>query len=139
MTPKKRAENIPGNIPASVRVGAVTYRIIMDTAEVKAASDSANSRGEGEWLAFSDHDKLIIGLNPDRADDANRVSLLHELLHCALRHSGACVNTYADVVYEARDRVGGLTVEEFAVAAMAGPMLSVLLDNPDLSAYLLSD
>jgi hypothetical protein len=139
VTPKKRAENIPGNIPASVRVGAVTYRIIMDTAEVKAASDSANSRGEGEWLAFSDHDKLIIGLNPDRADDANRVSLLHELLHCALRHSGACVNTYADVVYEARDRVGGLTVEEFAVAAMAGPMLSVLLDNPDLSAYLLSD
>ena len=126
-------------MPASIRVGAVTYRIIMDTAEVKAASDSANSRGEGEWLAFSDHDKLIIGLNPDRADDANRVSLLHELLHCALRHSGACVNTYADVVYEARDRVGGLTVEEFAVAAMAGPMLSVLLDNPDLSAYLLSD
>ena len=125
-------------MPASIRVGAVTYRIIMDTAEVKAASDAANTRGEGEWLAFSDHDKLIIGLNPDRALDANRVSLVHEILHCALRHSGACVNTYADVVYEARDRVGGLTVEEFGVAAMAGPLLSALRDNPALVAYLTS-
>jgi len=123
-------------MPASIRVGAVTYRIIMETAEVKAVSDAAVARGDGEWEAFSDHDKLIIGLNPDHAPDKNRVSLIHELLHCALRHSGASVNTYADVVYEARDRVGGLTVEEFAVAAMAGPVLSVLLDNPDLVAYL---
>ena len=124
------------DMPASIRVGSVTYRVIMDTAEVKAESDAANARGDGEWLAFSDHDKLIIGLNPERADDANRVSLLHELLHCALRHSGACVNTYADVVYEARDRVGGLTVEEFGVAAIAGPLLSCLRDNPGLVAYL---
>jgi hypothetical protein len=124
------------DMPASIRVGSVTYRVIMDTAEVKAESDAANARGDGEWLAFSDHDKLIIGLNPDRAPDANRVTLLHEILHCALRHSGAMPNTYADIVYEARDRVAGLTVEEFTVAAMAGPLLSVLLDNPDLVAYL---
>ena len=123
-------------MPTSIRVGSMTYRVLLDKDDIKAASDSANLPEGAEWEAFSDHDKLIIGLNPDHAPDKNRVSLIHELLHCALRHSGASVNTYADVVYEARDRVGGLTVEEFAVAAMAGPVLSVLLDNPDLVAYL---
>jgi len=126
-------------MPASVRVGSVTYRVILDAKQVKTASDAANSRGDGEWLAFSDHNKLIIGLNPEHAPEANRVSLVHEILHCVLSQSGTWVNTYADIVYEARDRVAGLNVEEFTVAAMAGPLLSVLRDNPDLSAYLLSD
>ena len=124
------------DMPTSVRVGSVTYRIIMDTAEVKAASDAANSRGDGEWLAFSDFDKLIIGLNPDHAPGALRVDLIHELLHCALRASGSHPNTYADTVYEARDRVAGQTVEEYTVSAMTGPLLSTLRDNPALVAYL---
>jgi hypothetical protein len=132
----KRVADMPNNIPASLRIGAVTYRVILDAAEIKAASDAASSRGEGEWEAFSDHDKLIIGLNPDHAPDKNRVSLVHEILHCALRQSGAHPGTYADVVYEAHDRVSGLTVEEYTVSAMAGPLLSALRDNPDLIAHL---
>jgi len=121
-------------MPASIHVGAVTYQVILDAAEVKAFSD--RTAVSGEWIAFSDHDKLIIGINPDRASDANRVDLVHEILHCALRASGAHPNTYADTVYEARDRDGGINVEEYTVAAMVGPLLSTLRDNPALVAYL---
>ena len=122
------------DIPGAVQIGPLTYRIIVDTAEVKAFSD--RNAVSGEWLAFSDHDKLIIGINPDRAADANRVDLVHEILHCAVRASGAHPGTYADTVYEARDRDGGFGVEEYTVAAMAGPLLSTLRDNPGLVAYL---
>jgi len=123
-------------MPSEVRVGPVTYRVIVDAAEVKAASDAANFGDDGEWIAFSDHNKLIIGLNPEHASDTNRCSMIHEILHCALRQSGAHPNTYADTVYEAHDRVAGHTVEEYTVSAMTGPLLSVLRDNPGLVAYL---
>ena len=136
---KKQHDFMPENMPATVRVGSVTYRVIMDAAEIKAVSDDQDLPRGAEWEAFSDHDHLIIGLNPDHASDKNRKSLLHEILHCALRASGAHPNTYADTVYEARDRHGGVTVEEFTVAAMTGPLLSALRDNPELIAHLTAD
>jgi len=125
------------DMPTSIRVGSVTYRIIMDPVVLKAASDEANfGDDKGEWIAFSDHNKLIIGINPEHATDANRFSLIHEILHCALRQSGAHPNVYADTVYEAHDRVAGVTVEEFTIAAMTGPLFTTLRDNPALVAYL---
>jgi hypothetical protein len=136
---KKRHENMPGNIPGTIRIGAVTYRVIFDVAKIKAASASANFGDNEAWIAFSDHEKLIIGINPEHAPDANRISMIHEILHCALRQSGAHPNTYADTVYEAHDRVAGHTVEEYTVSAMTGPLLSVLRDNPELVAYLTAD
>jgi hypothetical protein len=130
------ANKTVADIPASIRIGSVTYQVLHDAASVKAASDEANFGDKGEWIAFSDHEKLVIGINPNHATDANRYSLIHEILHCALRQSGAHPSVYADTVYEARDRVGGVTVEEFTVAAMTGPLLATLRDNPALIAYL---
>jgi hypothetical protein len=131
-----RVLDMTPEMPASIRVGSVTYRIIMDPVVLKAASDEANFGEKGEWIAFSDHEKLIIGINPEHAADANRFSLIHEILHCALRQSGSHPNVYADTVYEARDRVQGVSVEEFTVSAMTGPLFATLRDNPALLAYL---
>jgi IrrE N-terminal-like domain len=125
-------------IPSTIRIGSAVYQVVLEPEAVKAASGEANFADKNAWIAFSDHEKLIIGLNPEHASDANRFSLIHEILHCALRQSGSHPNTYADTVYEARDRNGGVTVEEYTVSAMTGPLLSTLRDNPDVVAYLTS-
>jgi hypothetical protein len=126
-------------MPASVKVGAVRYRVLTDVEAIKEASDSSDAaeRG-GEWAAFSNHDSLVIGLNPDHADDANRYSLVHELLHCCLRQSNTWPDMYARVLDNARDRAAGIDVEELTVGGLSGPLLSVLRDNPDLLDWLVA-
>lgn len=123
--------------PSRVRVGAVTYRIVTDPEAIKEASDASDAADRGGvWKAFSNHDRLLIGLPPGDADDANRVSLLHELLHCCLRHSGAWPDMYARVLDSARDRNAGIDVEEFMVAGLTAPLLGVLRDNPNALRWL---
>jgi hypothetical protein len=123
-------------LPTSIRIGPVRYTVLTDAAEIKRVSDEADLGSGGEWAAFSDHDRLIIGINPEHAEDNNRVSVLHEVLHCCLRASGVWPNSYARLVDAARGQDGDIPVEEFTVAALAGPMLGVLRDNPDLAAWL---
>lgn len=115
----------------------MTYRVLMDADEIRHASDEADLGGDGEWVAFSDHDRLIIGVNPNHHDDVNRVALLHELLHCCLRVSGAWPDAYAQVVASARGKEHGVTVEEFTIAGLAGTLLAVLQDNPSLVDWCL--
>lgn len=102
----------------------------------KAASADADIAPDAEWTAYSDHDALIIGLNPNNPVDRQRHDLLHEVIHCCLRFAGVEPNAYAEIVAEARGKHGGYTVEEFVVAAASGPLLGVLVDNPDLLAWL---
>lgn len=121
-------------IPASVRVGPLTYRVLTDTTAINAVSDDADI--DGEWTAYADHDRLIIGINPDNPSDVQRRDLLHEVVHCCLRMSGVEPNAYARIVHRAKERHGGYTVEEFTVAAMSAPLLAVLRDNPLLTTWL---
>lgn len=133
--PRSGAERVTA-IPKRIKIGSARYRVLMDAEEIKRVSDEADTGADGEWVAFSDHVKLIIALNPAHADDANRHSLVHEILHCCLRQSGAWPNSYARLVDEARGRDDGSPVEEFTVSAMSGPLLSVLRENPKLLAFL---
>lgn len=121
--------------PRKVRVGALTYRISTDVADIQKASDEADISETSEWSAFSDHDLLIIGINPRNPVDVQRRDLLHEILHCCLRHSGIWPNTYAQIVTKAGED-GGYTVEEFMVAAASAPLLQVLRDNTKLRRWL---
>lgn len=125
-------------IPARIKVGPLTYSVLTDADAIKAASDSAEIEKGSEWSAFSDHDKLIVGINPDNPVNCQQRDLLHELLHCCLRLSGVWPNQYARLVARAKHKDGGYTVEEFVVAAAAGPLLGVLRDNPDLAKWLAS-
>lgn len=122
--------------PRLIKVGPLTYRVLVDVAAIRKASASANLGDDVEWSAFSDHDSLIIGINPNNPASVQRRDVLHELLHCCLRFAGVWPNTYADTVSKAGED-GGYTVEEFVVAAQSAPLLMVLRDNPTLMKWLL--
>jgi hypothetical protein len=119
-----------------VRIGCLTYRIVTDVEEIRRASDDADIDDDAEWTAFSNHDLLVIGINGANPLDVQRRDLVHELLHCCLRHSGVWPNAYAQLVHRARGRDGGYTVEEFVVSAAAGPLLAVLREDPALVRWL---
>lgn len=121
--------------PRKVRVGPLTYQVLVDVAAIRRASDNASLNEGDEWSAFSDHDSLVIGINPTNPVDVQRRDLLHELLHCCLRHSGVWPNAYASTVAKAGED-DGYTVEEFMVAASSAPLLGVLRDNPTLVRWL---
>lgn len=123
-------------MPTNVRVGPFDYSILMDAEEIARVSDEADTGSNGAWEAFSDHDALIIGINPKHSLGAQRRDVLHELLHCCLRVAGVWPNHYADLVAEARGKDDGLTVEEFCVAGATAPLLGVLRDNPALLKWL---
>ena len=123
--------------PRHVKVGPLTYRILVDVKAIKAASDDATIGTGVEWSAFSDHAALIIGINPTNPPDVQKRDVLHETLHCCLRLAGVWPNTYAEAVAKAGED-NGYTVEEFVVAAQAGTLFGVLRDNPSLLRWLTS-
>lgn len=122
-------------LPSTVRVGPWTYTVVTDAAEIAAASEG-NVPESGTWGAFSDHERLIIGINSDNATDVLRVSVLHEIMHCCLRISGAWPTQYARLLAKARHEDYGVDIEEFVIAGTSAVLLGVLRDNPDLMAWL---
>lgn len=124
--------------PSEIKVGCMTYRLLLDADEIKAMSDGADLSANAEWSAFSDHDRLVIGVNPNNPDAVQKRDTVHELLHCCLRLAGVEPNAYAYVVEKAKGKHGGYTVEEFSVAATSGPLLGVMRDNPALMDWLLT-
>lgn len=123
-------------VPTLIKVGPLDYRVLTDIAAIQDASDGANIAESAEWTAYSDHDALIIAINPNNPLGVQRRDLLHEVIHCCLRFAGVEPNAYADLVAEARGRHGGYTVEEFVVAAASGPLLGVLRDNPYFTEWM---
>ena len=126
-------------IPAHVKIGPLVYSVLTDVDAIKAASESADIDEGAEWTAYSDHDALVIGINPSNPECVQQRDLLHEVIHCCLRFAGVEPNAFARIVARAKERHGGYTVEEFMVAAASGPLLGVLRDNPDLVAWLTAD
>lgn len=124
--------------PGRIRIGSLTYRLIADADAVRAESE-ANAGPSGAWTAFSNHDHLVIGVNPESAPGVQKVDVIHEVLHCCLRASGVWPDSYAAVVHRADGFNDGQSVEEVMVSAAAGPFLGVMRDNPDLIAWLLDE
>jgi len=119
-----RWPRVPAPIPSSLRVGHATYSVAVDTAQIHEANTDAGSNLAG----FSNGASQRIVLREDNAPDYQAETLLHEVLHQCLRVSSCRPDD---------DSKAGLPdVEERAVAAMAGPLLAVLRDNPGLVAYL---
>lgn len=123
-------------MPTSIKVGATIYRVITDAQEIKRVSDE-NTDDDNQWTAFSNHDHLIIGINPLNHDDVNRVTLLHEIMHCCLRVGGVWPDAYSRVVASACGQTHGVSVEEFTVTGMAHQLLVALQENPQLTAWLM--
>jgi glutamine phosphoribosylpyrophosphate amidotransferase len=112
-------------IPDRLQIGHVRYVIRHDTAWVNAKS----LENKHHYAGLSSGGDGYIGLLEDLHPDFEAETLLHEILHQCLR----VTTTDPDA-----DAKAGLDdVEERAVAAIAGPLLATLRDNPELVAYLL--
>jgi hypothetical protein len=69
-------------------------------------------------------ESMSIAVDPGRHEDYARATLLHEILHACIRSSDPTLDDEH---------------EETVVAAMTGPLLSMLRDNPDVLDYLTED
>jgi hypothetical protein len=67
---------------------------------------------------------MSIAVDPGKHEDYARATLLHEILHACIRSSDPTLDDEH---------------EETVVAAMTGPLLSMLRDNPDVLDYLTDD
>lgn len=112
--------------PTPIKIGLMRFDVSIDQAAV-----DRESAQKGEELAgvsvFSDAAiYLAEGLSKTYAQD----TLLHEMMHMALRASG--VNPDGDAHANLDD------VEERAILGMTGPLLEALQD-PAVAAYLAAD
>jgi hypothetical protein len=69
-------------------------------------------------------ESMSIAVDPGKHEDYARATLLHEILHACIRSSDPTLDDEH---------------EETVVAAITGPLLSMLKDNPDVLDYLTDD
>jgi len=122
----------PVALPRNLRIGHLTYTLVEDdqlVAEhsVRECSDFAGwSHAPTQTIALGT--KSVRHGNRPLGDDYRRETVLHEIVHCCL--------SVADCQPDRDAKAGVEDVEERAVAALAGPLLAVLRDHPDLVAWL---
>lgn len=111
-------------VPPSILIGHLRFAVKMSQEEI----NQENCNLKSDLAGFGSTTRQVIGLRPDIAPDYMAEVLLHEVLHQCLRAANCDPS---------RDAEAGLKdVEERAVAAMAGPLLQTLRDNPVLVRYL---
>ena len=96
-------------IPRTVRVGPYRYKVV--------------DRHGSENLGECEVDKLRIHVQVGQPPDSERDTLLHELLHACIAHSGL-------------DRRLADDVEEDVVRSLSPILLDTLRRNKNLIAYL---
>jgi len=101
--------------PRRLRVGPFLWQVKWSQIEVLRYAPA------GDACGTTHHPDLVIAIQPGRAEDYNRSILLHELLHACAR---------------AADLQAPEDTEETVVAALTGPLLQALRDNPALLEYL---
>ena len=122
----------PVALPRKLRIGHLTYTLVEDDQlvsehSVRECSDFAGwSHAATQTIALST--KAVRHGNQPIGDDYRRETVLHEVLHCCLR--------VTDCQPDRDAKAGVEDVEERAVAALAGPLLAVRRDHPDLVAWL---
>lgn len=102
--------------PETVYVSPYTWNIKYSKAEV------LKHHPNGDACGSCDLESMTIAIDPGKSEDYARVTLLHEILHAAIRSSDPNIESDA---------------EEMAVASMTGPLLACLRDNPAVLAYLI--
>jgi hypothetical protein len=113
-----KAPTPAGGRPSSIVVSPHQWAVKWSHAEVLRFAPDNDAAG------VTDHPTLTIAVNPGKAEDYNRHTLLHEILH-------ACARS-ADL------RLSDDQEEQF-VAALTSPLLSFLRDNPDALTYIIGE
>jgi hypothetical protein len=114
------------DMPASIRIGAVTYTITTDPDAWVRYEHENQKKG---YYGHTRHIKATILISPDSTPDVARLTLWHEIQH-ALCETVMGSPNWLDLGQDKDDR------EETVIRAFESPTLLVLRDNPDLVAYL---
>jgi hypothetical protein len=122
------AKTITVKKPTTVKVGALTYTVHWTAEEWLDRPDVG--REEGDW-ALTNHPKLGIWIWPELEEQNKRQSLLHECLHTLFASSGA------DVRNSINGAGDGFDVEEYTISRLESPLMSLLIDNPEVVAYIM--
>jgi len=111
--------------PTSLRIGWATWKVrwLTDKQWAKQAPDHPDEGG----LTYTGCLEIWVRKHHAMSEDMMREVLLHEILHAAVATAA---------VGPALGRVKKRDIEETAVAAIAGPLLGALRDNPGLADYL---
>lgn len=104
-------------MPSVVRVGPLDYSVVDDAESHLGAEDEMGERLYG----MSDKSTQRIIIRPGMGHGFKRQIVLHELVHQLLDDSGIEI---------------GKDVEEQVCMSIQAPLLGVLIDNPDLVAWL---
>ena len=115
--PPAKSGNKQVTRPEKVYVSPYTWSIKYSKAEV------LKHHPTGDACGSCDLESMTIAVDPGKSEEYARVTLLHEILHAAIRSSDPNIESDA---------------EEMAVASMTGPLLATLRDNPDVVAYLIA-
>jgi len=103
--------------PNTVLVSPYTWQIKWSKAAVLSFHPNGDACGS------CDLSSMTIAVDPGKSEDYARVTLLHEILHAAIRSSDPNIESEA---------------EEMAVASMTGPLLATIRNNPEVMAYLMA-
>lgn len=112
--------------PRNVKIGHVTYAIHFDTGVL----DHYAVQMQRDLAGASNTSDAVIVVRPTLPPDIQAETLLHEILHQCLGVAGCDPN---QAVAE-----GCKDIEEKTVWSMAGVLLDVLRDNPDVLKFLLN-
>ena len=104
--------------PRLVKISPYTWSVKWSRHEVLKHHPS------GDACGACDMGSMSIAVDPGKHEDYARATLLHEILHACIRSSDPRLD---------EDN------EETVVAAMTGPLLSMLRDNPEVVDYLMDD
>lgn len=112
-------------MPSLLRIGSKRYTVARDDAACDQVAGDLGFSVDGASNAAH----AMIVLREGRPHDSDAETLLHEILHQCFRASGC----WPDDIKPGRS---GVTVEEQLVAALTGPLLGVLRDNPALVSFV---
>lgn len=115
----------PPPLPTSIKVGHKRFAVARDDDTVERLAEETEVMLAG---ASNDHTARI-ALVSGVPHDTEAETLLHEIIHLALRASGC----WPDDIRPGRH---GLTVEEQVVAAITRPLLGVIRDHPEVVKFL---
>lgn len=110
-------------MPNKIRFGHVVYTVHTDAKQI----DTDETFGPGQCGASFHQLRAIWVLTEGMTLEQQQNTLLHEVLHCCVNVSGLQV-----------PGKGPDETEEVYVSAISTPLHGVLIDNPDLTAWLVS-
>ena len=117
------------NMPTSVIIGSVTYRVTIDPDDWMRYEHKIQRKGD---YGHTQNLEATIYINPAATPDVQRLTFWHEVMH-AMCESVMGSPDWRGLGKEKGDR------EEAVIAMLESPIVCVLRDNPDLTTYLLSD